>query len=72
MSDVDYLSTLGYIEKRKSLDSYALSERLLRQEVVALAVKISNIYTPVDYVCRGVFIDITPKKPNSWACRVIE
>jgi hypothetical protein len=72
MSDADYLATLGYIEKRNSPDAYALSERFLRQEVVALAVKLSNVYIPSDYVCRNIFADISSQKPNSWACRVIE
>lgn len=71
LSDGDYLAAQGYIEK-KDKNTYNLSERLPRQEVVALAMKLSNVYIPTSYTCRGVFWDVSSRRPNSWACRVIE
>ncbi|MCB9807573.1 hypothetical protein H6768_06980 [Candidatus Peribacteria bacterium] len=44
----------------------------MRQEVVALAMKLSNIYIPAEYQCRNIFLDVSSDKPNSWACRIIE
>lgn len=72
LSDADYLATLGYIERKSSNAAYGLSEKLLRQEVVALAMKLSNIYIPAEYQCRNIFLDVSSDKPNSWACRIIE
>lgn len=69
--DAEYLAALGYIDK-KDPNGYALSDQMLRQEAVALAMNILGAYVPSDYVCRGIFQDVTSKKPNSWACRVIE
>jgi len=44
----------------------------MREEVVAMAVKMLNIYIPDDYSCRGSYDDLSATKPNNWACRVME
>lgn len=49
-----------------------MTEFVLRQEVVALAVKLMNIYIPDNYACRGLFADVTATRPNSWVCRIAE
>lgn len=72
LSDGDYLAALGYIEKKSSTTAYKLTEFVLRQEVVALAIKLMNIYIPDNYACRGLFADVTATRPNSWACRIAE
>ncbi len=72
LSDGDYLAALWYIEKKSSATAYKLTGFVLRQEVVALAVKLMNIYIPDSYSCRGVFADVTSNKPNSWICRIAE
>lgn len=72
LSDPDYLATLGYIDKKSSQVLYRLSESLLRQEAVAFAMKLSNNYVPESYTCRGIFWDVSARRPNSWACRIIE
>lgn len=45
---------------------------MLRQEVVALAMKISGAYIPQNYACRGIYSDVSNIRPNTWACRIIE
>lgn len=72
LSNADYLATLGYIEQKNTLDDYMLLGNPLRQEIVALAMKLSDVYVPQDYVCRDIFADVSIQKPNSWACRIIE
>lgn len=72
LSDADYLAALGYIAKKPSAAWYKLSDFILRQEVVALAVKLMNIYIPEDYTCRGLFIDVSANQPNTWSCRIVE
>jgi len=34
--------------------------------------KLSNAYIPESYICRGIFWDVSARRPNSWACRTIE
>lgn len=72
LSDPDYLANLGYIDKKSSQSLYRLSESLLRQEAVAFAMRFSNNYVPESYTCRGIFWDVSARRPNSWACRTIE
>jgi subtilisin family serine protease len=72
LSDPDYLATLGYISKKSPTSAYKLWDILPRQEAVALAMKVSNAYIPESYTCRGIFWDVSARKPNSWVCRIIE
>lgn len=51
LSDVDFLVQAGVINKQKSTADYHLSDFVMREEVVAMAVKMLNIYIPDDYSC---------------------
>ncbi len=72
LSDPEYLAALGYISKKTPASAYKVWDILPRQEAVALAMKLSNAYIPESYICRGIFWDVSARRPNSWACRTIE
>lgn len=71
ISDTDFLIQAGIIKQKSDWD-YHLSDFVMREEVVAMAVKMLNIYIPDDYSCRGSYDDLSATKPNNWACRVME
>lgn len=48
---------------------YRLDDFILRQEVVAIALKIKGINLPEGYICKGYFMDVPQ---NGWACRTME
>ncbi len=70
-SDVDFLIQKWMIQTEKSGD-YHLQLFALRQEVIALAVKMHNIYLPKNYPCQGIFLDVSAFRPNTWTCRSVE
>ncbi len=72
LSDHEYLARLSYIEKKNSTSAYNLTGKIPRQEVVALAMKLSNAYIPNSYTCLWIFWDVSARRPNSWACPIIE
>jgi hypothetical protein len=48
---------------------YRLDDVILRQEVVALALKMRGIDFPEKYICKGYFLDIPQ---DGWVCRTME
>lgn len=72
ISDSDFLAQEWIITKQKNLADYHLGDFVKREEVVATAVKMLNIYIPDDYTCHGTYDDLSATRPNNWACRVME
>ena len=72
ISDSDFLAQEWVINKQKNVADYNLTDFVKREEAVAMAVKMLNIYIPDDYVCHGTYDDLSATKPNNWACRVME
>ncbi len=60
------------IQKRSNLDDYNVKSFVLRQEIIAIAVKIKWLQLPDDYICRKFYRDVTSIKPNNWVCRTAE
>lgn len=76
----EYLADKHVIVRQRPIENYVLSDRVLRQEVVGIAIRLTagnfrNIETinlPDPYTCENVFFDIKQNLPNSWACRSVE
>lgn len=76
----EYLADKHVIVRQRPIENYALSDRVLRQEVVGIALRLTagnfrNIETitlPEPYTCANIFLDVSQTKPNSWACRSVE
>ncbi len=49
-----------------------MKEFVNRQDVLAMALKVLNVYLPEDYTCQGIFKDVTATKPNSRTCQLVE
>ncbi len=70
--DVGYASLLAeknIIQQQANPDKYNLDKEVLRQEVIAIALKIKGITLPENYTCKKYFNDVTK---NDWVCRAIE
>lgn len=52
MSDGDFLAEMNLIDKTSFVGGYHLTDLVMRQEVVALALRLLNVYIPVNYTCR--------------------
>ncbi len=61
-----------YINLRDTEEEYELKSKILRQEIIGIAIKLKWIILPEDYVCNNKFKDVTRFKPNNWVCRVAE
>jgi hypothetical protein len=76
----EYLADKHVIVRQRPIENYALSDRVLRQEVVGIALRltagnfrnIETIVLPDPYTCENVFLDVGQNRPNSWACRSVE
>jgi hypothetical protein len=60
------------ISKKNFSGGYMLNELVARQEAVAMAMRLLNIYLPPNYTCKNIYKDVTASRPNTWACQVIE
>lgn len=72
LSDGDFLLQSWLINGALFASGYHLGDMVMREEVVALALKILNIYLPDHYNCRGMYADVSATKPNTWACQIVE
>ena len=48
---------------------YRFGDKILRQEIVAIALKMKGVELPSDYTCKKYFSDVTT---NDWVCRAVE
>lgn len=56
------------------MTKYRLDDTISRQEVVGIALKISDIPVASDHVCKGYFSDTTfdPSHRDAWVCASVE
>lgn len=71
-SYAQYLAQNGIITPKNTEVEYRLKDLVLRQEVAAMAFKLRPLVSEDDYVCGGVFSDVTATTPNTWVCQVVE
>lgn len=71
----NFLAEKGIIRDRSSdISQYRLDDKISRQEVIAIAMKLSGQSAPSDYSCRGYFSDakFAKKHPDAWVCAQVE
>lgn len=76
----EYLADKHVIVRQRPVENYALGDKVLRQEVVGIAIRltglnfrdVNHIELPELYTCENTFIDVRQNVPNTWACRSIE
>lgn len=76
----EYLADKHVIVRQRPIENYALGDKVLRQEVVGIALRltagnfrtIEPIQLPDVYTCENIFLDVGQNKPNSWGCRSVE
>ena len=71
----NYLANNNIIrDKSSDVSQYRLDDKISRQEVIAIAMKLSGETAPEDYTCRGYFSDakFAKKHPDAWVCAQVE
>lgn len=69
-SNANFLAGEGIIVDHSSIPvQYRFGDKILRQEIVAIALKMKGVELPTDYTCKKYFSDITE---NGWVCRAVE
>lgn len=68
-SNAHYLADQGIITKQTVTSKYRLDDKILRQEVIGMALKIKWVTLPENYTCKKYFADATK---NDWICRAVE
>ena len=76
----EYLADKEVIVRQRPVENYALTDKVLRQEVIGVALRltglnfrtIEHITLPELYTCGNLFSDVRQNTPNTWACRSIE
>jgi len=63
------LADQGIITKQTIDTKYRLDDKILRQEVIGMALKIKGITLPENYQCKKYFADASQ---NNWECRAVE
>lgn len=63
------LSQKAIITSQINSDKYRLDDRVLRQEVIGMALKLKGVQLPSNYICKWYFADVTG---DNWVCRAIE
>jgi len=57
------------VVQQKTEAAYRLDDRILRQEVIAMVLRIKGIKVPENYTCKQYYSDV---KNNGWVCGAIE
>lgn len=73
--DIDTISFLvdkGIVARKNSTEEYRLQDKILRQEVIGMALKIRWIKLPEYYFCKDYFSDVRYNPQNNWVCRAME
>lgn len=68
-SNANYLADQGIVTKQSTSSKYRLDDKILRQEVIGMALKVKGITLPENYTCKKYFTDATK---NDWVCRAVE
>lgn len=72
VTDAQYLARQGYIVSQANSDHYALDRDIFRQEIIGVALKITDTQLVDGYICQNYFDDVSNVVPNNWACRAVE
>lgn len=69
-SNANILAEAGIIVNQSSTPAnYRFGDKILRQEIVAIALKMKGVEIPENYTCKKYFSDVTA---NGWVCRAVE
>jgi len=68
-ANANYLADQGVVTKQTTASQYRLDDKILRQEVIAMALKIKWIAIPTNTSCKKYYADATK---NDWVCRAVE
>lgn len=69
LSHANSLAERGVIVKQAVATDYNLNSKILRQEVIAMALKVKGVTLPENYQCKKYFADTTQ---NNWECMAVE
>jgi hypothetical protein len=69
LSNANSLGDQGIVVKQTVASKYNLDSKILRQEVIAMALKIKGIDIPSNYTCKKYYADTVK---NDWVCSAIE
>lgn len=61
VSDANYLANAGIIVAQETEAGYNLTNNVLRQEVIGMAIKLAGITLPTEYTCKNIFRDVCSK-----------
>lgn len=68
--NANYLASQGIIVDQSSTPAnYRFGDKILRQEIVAIALKMRGVTLPGGYTCKKYFSDVTQ---IDWVCRAVE
>jgi hypothetical protein len=69
-NNANFLAQEGVIVDQSSNPAnYRFGDKILRQEIVAIALKMRGVELPQNYACKKYFSDVTA---NDWICRAVE
>ncbi|MEI6711620.1 MAG: S-layer homology domain-containing protein [bacterium] len=69
-SNANFLAGEGIIVDHSSAPvEYRFGDKILRQEIVAIALKMKGVDLSKDYTCKKYFSDVTA---DDWVCRAVE
>ena len=57
------------VDQSSNPTHYRFGDKILRQEIVAIALKMRGVELPQNYACKKYFSDVTA---NGWVCRAVE
>jgi len=69
LSNANYLAGQGIVVQQTTDANYRLDDRILRQEIIGMALKMKGVSLPENYTCKKYFTDVTK---NDWVCRALE
>ena len=69
LSNANSLADQGIVTKQTTASKYRLDDKILRQEVIAMALKVKWVALPENYKCKKYFADATK---SDWICRAVE
>lgn len=69
-NNANFLASHGIImDQSSNPNNYRFGDKILRQEMVAIALKMKGIELPQEYTCKKYFTDVTT---DDWVCRAVE
>lgn len=72
LDTVSFLVDKDIVARKNSIEEYRLQDKVLRQEVIGMALKIRWIKLSEYYFCKNYFLDVKYNPQNNWVCRAME